>query len=151
MGRVTEALRALCTTLSVPATGDNKAELIESIADNYSGGGGGGITVYGVTVANSNVTFYDISGETPYPVSAQNMYTRVMSKGAENVVFLRMFEDETMLYYRCNQDKGDNGFIFFTTYETEIQGSYSYCNSKIQLTSGGAYFNEYKVSTIPIS
>lgn len=44
MGRVTKALKALCETLGVPATGDGKAELIQNIADNYTGGGGGGYT-----------------------------------------------------------------------------------------------------------
>lgn len=38
MGRITNALRNLCETLGVPTTGKGKAELIESIADNYTGG-----------------------------------------------------------------------------------------------------------------
>lgn len=125
MGRVTEALRALCTTLNVPATGDNKAELIESIADNYTGGGGGG----GMLVVTATVN-YDTSAVTLGKTFAE------ISEALPNVIIAH--DDEGDIYYYHLAEKGSNGKLYFR--HTEVE---DYVNQTIIcVDSSGAVYTE---------
>lgn len=151
MGRMTEALRALCTKLGVPATGNNKAELIKSIADNYNGGGGGSTLTYGCYHRGTSVDYFDAHSMAPIDVSI--VYNKVQEVGAENVTFLMRSDVEGNInYYRAGSWRNSNhDFMFYSLYEKESDEFYGYCIASIQLMEGGSYFLETEAFEIPFS